>query len=389
MKNILKKEIIYIVNYPLSELSFKREGIQNWINHGWHVKIFDITRLIYPKFWNNIKKDKFYVNFKRVTIFKNIKDILFIINNFQEKVLFVDNIGWSDHERKIRATARAHGLILSISAGTIPKPKNSKSYIKLLRLIIYNPLAFIGKLFGFYKTLVKNYYIKKNYSDFLVVSGRKSLLGVNKKKTKIIKAHNYDYDVFLQKSQIKSKKKSNSLVFLDENTPYYLRSGLKSYKSSKKYFKTINFGLSQIAKSLKLKIKIAVHPKSDHAVNLNKYKYPIFKNKTFELIRNADVVVAHSSTSVQWAIIMKKPILFLISEEIPNTKLIDSYASILGKKVINLDNISKIRDFNNYLHVDNVKYEKFIKDYIKLKGSPKKLSSDIIIEHLEKELLFK
>jgi acyl-ACP thioesterase len=86
---------------------------------------------------------------------------------------------------------------------------------------------------------------------------------------------------------------------------------------------------------------------------------------------------------------MKKPILFLISEEIPNTKLIDSYVSILGKKVINLDNISKIRDFNNYLHVDNVKYEKFIKDYIKLKGSPKKLSSDIIIEHLEKELIFK
>ena len=132
-----------------------------------------------------------------------------------------------------------------------------------------------------------------------------------------------------------------------------------------------------------------MHPKSDHVVNLNKYKYPIFKNKTFELIRNAHVVVAHSSTSLQWAIIMKKPILFLTSEEFPNSKLIDSYASILGKKVINLNDISKIKDFNNYLHVDNVKYDKFIKDYIKLKGSPKKLSSEIIIEYFERKFLFK
>ena len=118
----------------------------------------------------------------------------------------------------------------------------------------------------------------------------------------------------------------------------------------------IDHCLYQIAKSLNLNIKIAAHPRSNLGIEKIKYNHSIFKNKTFELIRDANVVVGHSSSSLQWAVIMKKPIILLTTDEIQNEyygkpweKLIDSFATTLGKKVINVNNISNIIDFSDYL----------------------------------------
>jgi hypothetical protein len=392
LKHFSKKKIIYLVNYPFSEQDVKKNGIQNWINHGWNVEIFDITSFTYPKFWRSISRDKLYVNLEGVTIFKNINEILLALNNLQDKVVFIDSIGWSKEEMNIRSTASAHGLILSVMSGSIPKPKNNKNYMNSLSLI-KTPIVFVNKLIGFFKTLVKKNRIKKYNPDYTVVSGSSSLSEVNNKKTKIIKAHNFDYDVFIQEKQIKSNKDSNSLVFLDETTSYSTRSGLKPYVTADNYFPMIDHCLYQIAKSLNLNIKIAAHPRSNLGIEKIKYNHSIFKNKTFELIRDANVVVGHSSSSLQWAVIMKKPIILLTTDEIQNeyygkpwAKLIDSFATILGKKVINLNNISNIIDFSDYLNVNHEKYEKYIETYVKTKGSPEKLSWEIIIEHIERDL---
>ena len=50
--------------------------------------------------------------------------------------------------------------------------------------------------------------MQKYSPDYVVVGGNKSLSGINEKKTSVIKAHNMDYDFFIQEKQIKSKKKN-------------------------------------------------------------------------------------------------------------------------------------------------------------------------------------
>ena len=124
-----------------------------------------------------------------------------------------------------------------------------------------------------------------------------------------------------------------------------------------------------------------------------KYSHPIFKNKTFELIKEAELVVAHSSTTLQLAVIMKKPIIIVTTDEIQNQfhaksydQLIENYAKLLGKKIINLNHLSEINDFSDYLNIDNKKYENFIDTYVKTKGSPEKLVWDIVIKHIESDL---
>jgi hypothetical protein len=236
--------------------------------------------------------------------------------------------------------------------------------------------------------------VLKNSPDYVVVGGSKSISGINENKTSVIKAHNMDYDFFIQEKYIKSKKKNNYLVFLDEDAAYwagYKFFEWKPFVTAENYYPIIDHALHEIAKSLKLNIKIAAHPRSIYEVKKIKYKHPILKNKTFELVRDANVVVAHCSTSLQFAIIMKKPIIFITTDEIQNMpykEWITATASQLGKTVFNINQLSREHNWKNYLNVDDKKYEKYIENFIKTKGSQEKLLWNIVIEHIEKDLFY-
>ena len=50
-------------------------------------------------------------------------------------------------------------------------------------------------------------------------------------------------------------------------------------------------------------------------------------------------------------------------------------------------NLSNINNFEDYLNVDDKKYESYIEDFIKTKGSPEKQIWDIVIEHIQRDLI--
>ena len=391
-----QKKVIYLISSPLSERDFKRFGIKNWINQGWKVNVFDFTFFLYPKFWKFINGDKLSCNFEGLRIFININEALAVLRSLENEVVYIDLLGFSSAEARIRKAVQRNGVLVRMLLGSIPEPKSTKNISNIFNLI-KSPIISLGKLFFFIEKKIEQIRAKRTIPDYLVVSGTKSMLGVNNKKTSVIKAHNFDYDFFIKEKQTKLNKKEKFLVFLDEDAPYhsdYIRLGIRPFVTADKYFPVIDLGLSEIAKSLNLKIKIAAHPRSNYDVKQIKYKHTILENKTFELIRDADVVVSHMSTALQWAVVMKKPIIFVTTDEIQNefyarsyAKHIDYFATTLGKKVVNLSNLSSINNWGDYLNVDEEKYEKYIETYIKTKGSPEKLVWNIVIEYLEKDLL--
>lgn len=390
-----QKKIIYLISSPLSERDFKRYGIKNWINQGWKVNVFDFTFFLFPKFWKFINGNKSSYNFEGLKFFRNINEGLKAIKSLEQNVVFIDLLGFSSLEMQIRKAAKIHGVLVRLCLGSLPEPNNKKSIFDILSLI-KNPTFILEKLIFFVQNKFEKFRLKKNIPDYLVISAKKYMVGIHKKKTSVIKAHSFDYDFFIKKKNFKSNKKRRFLVFLDEDGPYhsdYVRLGIRPFVTADKYFPVIDFGLTKIAKSLKLDIKIAAHPRSNYKVKRKKYTHPIIQNKTFELIRNANLIVAHSSTALHWAIIMKKPIIFVTTDEIQNSiyarsyvKLIKNFAKTLGTKVINLsDTLNKIK-YKNYLRVDKKKYENFIDDNIKIKGSPQELVWNIIIKKIENDL---
>lgn len=392
-----KKVIIYLINSPLSKRDFSRFGIQNWINFGWKVRVFDITKILYPKLSNYIYESNISVDFDGLTIFQQINNLFFEINNLENKVVFIDLLGVSFTENRVRNAAKAHGLLVEFRLGSVPRPQSSSILEKIN--LLKRPVIFAYYLKKFIQYYFKKIISKKYLPDYTVVSGTDSMVGVKDNETSIIKAHNFDYDLFLKEKNIKQNKESNFLVFLDEDASShsdYIRLGVKPYVTEKNYYSVVDQGLNIISKSLKLNIKIAAHPRSNYENKKIKYQYPIIKEKTFELIRDADVVIGHSSTALQWAVLMNKPIILVTTNEIQNAayanpflKIINSFATQLGKKIINLDDISKIENINTYLSIDKEKYKKYIETYVKTKESPEKLIWHIVIEKIEKELQFK
>jgi hypothetical protein len=320
---------------------------------------------------------------------------LTVFEILENKVVFIDFLGFSSAEAQIRKVAQRNGVLVRTLSGCYPEPKSKKNIFNILSLI-KNPIISLEKLFFFIKKKFEQIRIERTIPDYLVIGGTRSMLSVNNKKTSVIKAHNFDYDFFIREKYTQLNKKEKFLVFLDEYIPYhpdYVRFGIRPYAIANKYYPVIDLGLSEIAKSFNLKIKIAAHPRSNYGLKKKKYKHTILENKTFELIRDADVVVSHMSTALQWAVFMKKPIIFVTTDEIQNefyaksfAKGIDYFAETLGKNVVNLSNLSSINYWGDYLNVDEKKYDKYIETYIKTKESQQKLFWDIVIERIQKDL---
>ena len=127
------------------ERNFKRFGIKSWIDHGWKVKVFDVTKIISPEFWKHVDGKTISFNFEGLKIFNKIDELLFAINNLQNKVIFIDLLNFKSKSNIIRKAAHAHGVIVKVRLGSFPEDKSEKKILELLKLVT-NPIISVKKI---------------------------------------------------------------------------------------------------------------------------------------------------------------------------------------------------------------------------------------------------
>ena len=102
--------------------------------------------------------------------------------------------------------------------------------------------------------------------------------------------------------------------------------------------------LRKIAQKNDLEIIVAAHPKSnlDHTCGMFP-DFQVIKDKTCKLVAESSMVVAHSSTSIQFAILADKPILLITSRQLesgPVDQLQVGYRNELCIPRYSLDNLN-------------------------------------------------
>ncbi len=117
-------------------------------------------------------------------------------------------------------------------------------------------------------------------------------------------------------------------------------------------------------KKNKLKVVIALHPTTEKKVLKYFKDFRSYYNLTGRLVKDATVVLIHSSTTKHLAAIYEKPMIYLTSDEInqswfrpyifQNRKLFDS--QLMN---INEENIKRIN-----LKISKAKYKLFINNYV-------------------------
>lgn len=380
--NHKSKNVVYLIASPLSCRDYSRFGIDTWINRGWNVRVLDFTKLVRKDFWSFVDGEQLSFKFSGLSVIETTDEAICKISGIQSKAIFIDLLGESFFEQKLRKLAKQKGKTLKLRLGSIPSQK--RSLFKRIQRAILRPKFTISALIG----ILRN--TNNLEADYIVIGGLKSEQSLGPTSSKVILAHNLDYDLIL--SDKRSQELKNSyILFLDEDACYhsdYIQLGITPCASPQHYFSTMNKGLNAIAKIFSSKLVIAAHPRSDYEKITSGFKFPVKKDATYDLIKNARLIVAHGSTSLQMAILFQKPILLVTTDELENSwcsTTYNAFRSELKKSVINLDHFPALIDLFAESEVNGSLYDSYIENYIKQKGSPDKATWSIVIDTLEED----
>ncbi|MEK7783941.1 MAG: hypothetical protein AAB658_00780 [Chloroflexota bacterium] len=179
-------------------------------------------------------------------------------------------------------------------------------------------------------------------------------------------------------------------VFLDEYLPFhpdYDRLKLTPFSSAGAYYPGLRRFFGFLEREHGARIVIAAHPHSRYEDRPEDYfgGRPVVQGKTLELVRKAGFVIAHSSTALNFAVLFRKPVLFITTDSLQRSqrmaRSIQAMAAWLGKTPVNVD-APLNQDWKKELAVDTEAYARYREAYIKTAGSPDKPVWQIFADHL-------
>ena len=385
------KKIIILTDIGFSKRDYHRFGVEI-LKTKYKVEILDFTEWLAPKYWETYPEKIFDCEgYKKIVNEKN----------FIEAISTGEVINAIDF---LSITKKVEPIINILKNNKIPITKFHSSFLETKRT--YG--EFLYKLFflcldyrRFFKNIIvrfkkkfKNYQNELSY-DYLLLAGKADLNNVlTKNAKKIIKGQSLDYDIFLKlrNKNITTELKSYA-VFLDQCLPFHSGPMIREEKkiaTKDKYFPSLNNFFNDFEKKTGLEIIFAAHPRSRYDL-YPEYLYgrKYFMYKTAELIINSKIVLLHSSTSLSFAILYKKPTIFLTSNEIKRSFhdfRVHSFSRSMDSLMFNIDdknNYSKIPNNSKIFFINEKKYQEYKDNYLKFPGTPEKYLWSIFLDNIK------
>ena len=349
-----------VIIYP-REFS-KKEYIKNSISElkkKIKIEVWILKRILNNN--DNINNKVIYANGINVKIINSLSNFEYCLKNENNKTLIDLRINLDFQSYKIFKVFFKFAKDYIIFPGlNINQPKfNLVLFLKLRNILI--------KFFLY----ISN--IKIKYAKFVYLISKKADINYNlliSKSSNFIKGHHADYDKYISHKIRKRKKKQKNkfFLFIDQDVPNHqdlVSLKLNDINESKYYISLKNFFL-QNEKKFGIKYIVSPHPRTKIA-NIKKYfGNRVSKRKTIELINDSEFILCHDTTAANFAILLKKPIVPIINNELINSNYdhveeIRCFAERVNLKVIN---IHKNQITNKILKTNAKSFKKFEKNYI-------------------------
>ena len=385
----MTKRIIILTDIGFSKRDYSRFGVEI-LSTKYKVEILDFTEWLSPKYWKVYPETIFNCEgYKKIL---NKEDFGNIVT--ENIINAIDFLSDSEKAYWVRNILKKKKIpITKIQNGFLETKRTFWEFLHKLFFLCFDPLKLFKKIIARFKDKFKNY--KNSFSyDYLVLGGEVALDHILAKKAKkIIKSHSFDYDIFykLKKKTITTKFEPYA-VFLDQCLPFnpgpQIR-GEKAIVTKDKYFPALNNFFSNFESKTGLKVIFAAHPRSRYDL-YPEYLYgrKYLLNKTAELIINSKIVLLHSSTSLSFAVLYEKPMIFLTSDEIKRSFhdfRVHSYSRSMNGLLFNIDyknNYTKIRNKDEFFLHDKNKYLEYKNKYLKFPGTSDKSLWYIFLDNI-------
>jgi hypothetical protein len=361
-----KKKLIFVSSQPIDQRNLERFRLL-YLNEKFDFEYWDIS-LIQSKIKLIYDEKKIQTNIKTLKLKKKIE----LLRNYLNlpKNSFVIDISSYDSifYILIKNLAFFKGTkFIYLYMGDYVQTINSNRVLYLFKKIFQKNylLSLIKQKLLFFKNFFRFYGF-----SFSFVGGN---INIKKHKGKnIIFSHSLDYNNYLDSIHLTKPIEKNYIVYIDQmytSHPEYDFLKIPNF-IEKNFFLDLELFFKILIKKYNKKIIICAHPKAKR----NDQYLKNFENVVFDQLdlytKYADLVVAHDSIGINFPIMFKKP-LYLLS--MPGMEITNKYdninlmSKILGCNFIDIKNFD-FKNLEDIKPVNNIKYEKYIKDYIKYGG---------------------
>ncbi len=402
------KKVIYFITAPFCHRDYKRFGIEIMRNNGFLVEVWEFTPIIYPEVYQAVKpldsigisKHNYYKIYLRK---KEAKQA--IANLKKDTIIISAEAGYSFKTyfiyKELSKINIPYCFTCSNAVPTYTKIKELHSGINKRKFMyFYNHLKNVNlsKISEFIFTNISHYYLPIQFSKFIFAGGSQSILNYSIPRnidTKIIWCHTLDYDLYLDNIKVGFKKKLKSekyVVFIDGYGPFHpdhlLRDVKKPSTTPEIYYPILCNFFKYVEQKTGLKVIIAAHPRSKYEEHPDYFGgREVIRGETRDLIRRCEFVLTHFSTSLSFAVLYKKPMIFITTNDLERSRIdanyIYSFSWVFKKNAYNIEQNYNI-DWNKELIINEKIYNNYKEKYIKKKGSKEEYFWQIAADEIKK-----
>jgi hypothetical protein len=395
------RRVCFFIYIPLTDRDYARYGIDKLKRRGLEVSVLDMTRVINPEYLKNYAPAELSAYEGIFTAYSRRDIVNYLRDN--RGILGIDMMRLNPFNSFFYRALKRYGIrFIRFYSNKAPSPSADGMGARLIGVLgrirrgsLKQELPGIWRKAAF---LLEKYYCQP--PDFLIAGGGRdlSLLSADEKKAGIIWAHALDYDIYLSFLQKEGQVSQQPYcLFLDgyltcplDLYTSVLRGGLRDseiFSNPERYYSGLRGFFSYLEDKLKIKVVIAAHPRSRYDLHGDYFGgRTVAKGRTAELVSGAEFVLAQLSTAVNFAVLYKKPIIFLTSQVLEKSlygSQIYSLARYFGKAPVDLDRGLCV-NFDSEFTVNQAIYDQYRCDYIKSPGSIDKPFWEIVADQIDK-----
>ena len=398
-------KIILLIDANFSNREYERWGIYKMLNEKIEVQIFDFRRL---RKGGELTKEDFFEKDgfdKRVKRFNILNSLNLEEIAHELKGAFVIDNRSGVYDKYTTCWFKSVGAyIVELDQGLLPTSIWRPSIFDLIIMskntfINYGLISLLSRVIGYVLNRLKNNILNKSNpgcSHIKVCSGAISKCSSGEFE---IRSHAFDYDIYLQqKNQNSGIKYTNYAVFLESGIvdhPDAERMKHDRYSRTHKptetddtYYPAIRSFFDDFEKRMGMPVIIALGPRIILSKDIVR-KFggrEVISNDSSRLVKNSKMVIAHHTTSINFAVLWRIPLLMITTTLIDrgNYFVVRSFEDIFKTKRININKSYKNKDYTKISRDVVAQYDIYKENLIKTKNSPKVNSAKILIKGLKK-----